>query len=400
MKPFLYDRLFHSLLLEIASGYYPPGTAFLSLRKVVKSFRVCKMTAATTFQQLCREGFLTPKDRSGYLVTNSARAQAMLIIHESSLQSLPAPSDWRQKRSQLKNAVSKPHPRPHLAVIYVSPTTDTTLPIKGHKRIGEFRCALGCSSEAARRKAELSFASYSGDEEKKRQLIEELSSTPFDGILLIQRAPHTQAIHEILTPSLKKGVPIVHLFDSDNTFSTPELVRVDFNNLAAGYNTIRILAEHNHRRILVLQFKAVPLTHSQKLRAEGTRLAARDYGLTLREETWSLNRRQGGLTALLRQKPLPDAIVSFAHDPIVFAHQACKKLNLSIPRDLSLINFSSIPTDPETQYSSDVMKMDFDKAGATAVSALLDIIEGKPVHRNILVDLPFESHGTTIPRRD
>lgn len=391
MKPFLHERIFYSLLLELASGYYPKNSRFISLRKASSMFRSSKPTTAIAYQRLCDEGYLIPSPRSGYRVTQQARSKAMLALQESKLQFLPPPHDWKYKRARIQSEL-RPHTR-NVAIIYFVYTEQLKSDIHPpDESIHSLRCSRGCLEAAMRLNINISFACFDGNPDRLIQLNSELKTKPFDGVIVIQRNTQIQNFDEITSPLVKKGIPVISLFGQ---YTQSDVVHIDFNNTSSAYKAIQIMHERGIRKIIV---PTVPNSGlSQVLRLEGCKLAAEDFGLEMEIFDYDISRPNGGLTALLKKhRGRQVGILALFHDSALAVKRAADRSRYHIPNDISLIGFTSEPNVPSMKFAFDSMKLDFDRIGNFAVETMNRILNGEAVHRCILLDLDYESRGTVI----
>ena len=70
----LQSQLRHKLVSAILDGHVPPGSPLPSCRKLAKSLGVARNTVVLAYQDLVDEGFLVPRERSGYYVSEEVLA--------------------------------------------------------------------------------------------------------------------------------------------------------------------------------------------------------------------------------------------------------------------------------------------------------------------------------------
>lgn len=399
MKPFLYERLYASLLLELAGGHYAPGARFLSLRGMMERFGASKITTNAVQRRLLEEGFIRTRPRSGTFVAPGAREQAMLALAAHEPTGYVMPHTWQQKAERLRVSAGAARPR-RVMILYSIPQPDAAmLPSREWPNLSP-RTSRGCLDAARERHAEATLIFHNGSEARQQQVLEWMKEADLGGAIIGQRSATFGHFQEIVNPLLARGLPVVNLFGAPHGI---DLASVDFNNVAGGFQAgMRMLAA-GHRRLTVVHW-ANAVSSSTVLRIEGIRLAAQQYGATLEEIP---------VDALKPQIELPCLFSKGGRGRVSEASEACKApeaiLCLSFEfarellgqargiaepgRDFSIIAFSSI-AEVEPGRSIDIIRMDFDLLGATAMNLLLDTMEGKEAHRTVLIPMPDEAHGS------
>lgn len=68
----LYEALYRCIRSDILSGKLPAGTKLPSKRSLAAHLEVSKITVEATYNQLCAEGYITPREKVGYFVESVA----------------------------------------------------------------------------------------------------------------------------------------------------------------------------------------------------------------------------------------------------------------------------------------------------------------------------------------
>ena len=87
-----YLQLYHQLRRDIVSGVYPNGTKLPSKRLLAEQTGVSVITVEHAYAILCDEGYLEPRERSGYFVSYSA-ADCFPVAEPDSVRQLPSARD-------------------------------------------------------------------------------------------------------------------------------------------------------------------------------------------------------------------------------------------------------------------------------------------------------------------
>ena len=87
-----YLQLYHQLRGDIVSGVYPNGKKLPSKRLLAEQTGVSGITVEHAYAILCDEGYLEPRERSGYFVSYSA-ADCFPVAEPDSVRQLPSARD-------------------------------------------------------------------------------------------------------------------------------------------------------------------------------------------------------------------------------------------------------------------------------------------------------------------
>lgn len=87
-----YLQLYHQLRGDIVSGVYPNGKKLPSKRLLAEQTGVSVITVEHAYAILCDEGYLEPRERSGYFVSYSA-ADCFPVAEPDSVRQLPSTRD-------------------------------------------------------------------------------------------------------------------------------------------------------------------------------------------------------------------------------------------------------------------------------------------------------------------
>ena len=87
-----YLQLYHQLRGDIVSGVYPNGKKLPSKRLLAEQTGVSVITVEHAYAILCDEGYLEPRERSGYIVSYSA-ADCFPVAEPDSVRQLPSARD-------------------------------------------------------------------------------------------------------------------------------------------------------------------------------------------------------------------------------------------------------------------------------------------------------------------
>lgn len=381
MKPFLHERLFAALLLELSSGHYPEGSRFLSLRQMAARFGASKPTANLVLAKLLKEGLIETRPRSGAYVATGARQRAMLWLEKTPLSTIPTPKTWTAQRGKLLQKIGA-SPLRHIAIVYHASSRPDGGFLFENQIPSSLRCSQGCMKAARERGTDVSFALHDGSEERHHMIKEWLSQAEVGGVLIIQRAASFRQFHELVDPLLAKGIPVVNAFGD---VQGADIINVDFNNVAGGFHAAMEMIHDGCKRITVISSRLASL-QSSVLRVEGASLAAKQCGVEFRSVMATVENGTVHLPPLFETPSPREAIIGVTHDFAVAALRQARELGKT-PEEMVCLAFSSVNETPWGERFH-IAKMDFDAIGEAAIHALLDEMEGAEVHRSILIPLP------------
>nr|BBH85414.1 LacI family transcriptional regulator [Thermosporothrix sp. COM3] len=240
----------------------------------------------------------------------------------------------------------------------------------------------------------------SGTYEHERQAIEKLHSNLIDGIILNSLMLKAEDLHI----QGNEKLPIVLLGEHSLDM---EYDHVTFDNVAAAYAATTHLLQLGRRQIAVIGFSRQMQRETTLLRFRGYAQALADAGLSLQESllvyTPTAYDRESGAqavhTLLERQQPF-DALFCF-NDLMAFgAMRALYERGLHVPEDIAVVGFDNLEEARFSVPSLTTVAPDKRQIGTTAVTRLLQCINGPETHVPGTVTVPFrltmrESTGFT-----
>ncbi len=392
MKPFLAERLYNALLVELSSGHYAEDERFLSLREICERFDVSKPTVNRVQSRLLAKGLLYARPRSGSFLKAGARQRAMLLLENASFSTIPTPRTWRTSKQRLL-AASPGKERCAVALIYHGSSAGVTV---SPAQLGEgvalplLRGIQGCLDAGRQREVEVTLLVHNGTQQRQDEVRQYLATHPFSGLLIMQRARTFRHFHEIADPFLAAGRPVVNAFgDREGA----DVISVDFNNIAGGFQAARQLIEAGCRRLTMVTLTAA--VNAAVLRVEGAQLAAQAHGIPIRSIEASWDGRELSLPPSWCDDFEREGVIGVTFDLMQYAYERAIAHGWRLGREFGCIGFSSLATMSD-EVEMDVMKMDFDAIGAASLHAVVDEIEGKAVHRALLIPLKYQAGETML----
>jgi len=167
---------------------------------------------------------------------------------------------------------------------------------------------------------------------------------------------------------------------------------VDANNKGGAYQAVSHLTNLGHKRIAYIG-GSFEFVFNQE-RFEGYLSALRDHNLEYGKELTmeSISTQESGYEAMrkiLKSSSIPTAVFAANDLDAIGAMKAIKKKGLKIPEDISLVGFDDIQLASYTEPSLTTIRQPIFKMGTTAISLLVQLIEGKE-KEPLKVELPTQ----------
>jgi DNA-binding LacI/PurR family transcriptional regulator len=194
-----------------------------------------------------------------------------------------------------------------------------------------------------------------------------------DGVAMMTSEMDVGLIKELA----RRGVPMVFM---DVGQVGPKMSHVAMDYGHGIHQAVDHLVELGHTRIA---FISGPLDlHSARTRRQAFIEEMRKWGLKpeprlIREGTHTAEGGQKAMTALLRLRKLPTAVVSSNDWTAIGALHAIDAAGLRVPHDISLVGFDDIPLVSYTNPALTTVRMSAADVGTTAFQALFSLIAGE-----------------------
>ncbi len=211
--------------------------------------------------------------------------------------------------------------------------------------------------------------SYSnGDYREERKNLELFAGTQAMGIVFMPNSARNKELVRMLS---KRGVAIIQLFNQVYDFVDTISVMDD----RGAYQATKHLIENGHKKILMLSV-ATPYSAD---RADGYRKAMAEAGIPVRDEyiiqADKMNVDNSDAIQALISQLKPTAVIAGVYSLGKNVVRACRKLNLRIPKDISVITFDDVEWPELLEITAVAQPVEY--VGLSAVRMLLDRINGK-----------------------
>lgn len=211
------------------------------------------------------------------------------------------------------------------------------------------------------------------DPEDERDAVERMIAQRVDGMLISACSPASQEEHG----SLPGGIPCIYWGNNHG----PQCSFVEADNERGAYEAAQYLVCLGHRRICFLGGRQGSRTLA--LRLEGYRRSMAQNGL----RPWEIVCQEPGgnlrdwcgaqASALFQSGVVPDAFLAYSDTIAVRIIEAAETAGLSAPKDFSIIGFDNILFSRLPQIGLTSVSQKKFEAGRTAVTRLLEKINGR-----------------------
>ncbi len=214
-----------------------------------------------------------------------------------------------------------------------------------------------------------------------------------DGVIASSMAP------EALAALREGGLPLIML-DSDPAGPESGRAAATVNlDIAGGMRqTAAHLLQLGHRRLA--HIPAAVDSWTFRVRAQALRDALTESGVSLADTEPAELSVTGGLRAaarILAREPRPTAVVC---DDDLLAAGACKavrRLGLRVPDDVSVTGFDDLALATAVEPELTTVRLPAEEIGAAGMQALLDVLDKRPAHPDVLPVTLIERGSTSAP---
>lgn len=401
-EPFLHSQLVKSLLVELTSGIYLEGSAFLSRRGVEKLWGVSKWTAHRAYAELIRQGLLQQASPRRWRVGPGAIDRASLLLAEKPQPALPPPKTWRSRRNRILHGGNRPQGYRLLAIHDQGTVTHEQLSkirylvahpgreLPGSRHLAFFQ------QEVARNFCEADYFSDDGTPEAREMLEGHLASRRYDGVAVFRN--HRFHSRQPLFRRLRRlGLPTAAVLCRCRGEAD---VSIDCNDMQGGFTAMQVLLQNGHRKILILAGDLQRPFLDRRL--QGAKDCLRrmnlegEVGLEV-VPTPDAAAASRCLARVLRRRNVPGALLFLWNKQVQDCNSVFDRFRPDVPRRLSVISCGALIFRTRLFGFSDTVLWDSETIGRLAARQLCGLIHGNPVEGAIQLEMPYLKHGTVAP---
>ena len=224
------------------------------------------------------------------------------------------------------------------------------------------------------------------NEESELANVKSLLSMNVDGIIIDSVSTSVKdKSYELI---LKHQKSLIYIDRKPRSIKKAESIVFDDYNLS--YKLTKRLIDKGHKDIMYI-------TGSQKInicydRLSGFKTAMSDSSLNAPKH-WILKAGLDKETSfnvfqkyLENNSKLPEAIVCVNDSVALGVYNACKKHDIKIPDDISVVGFGDVSASKLLQPPLSTVKLNLQEASFSAVENLIDLINNKPVSKNTVIE--------------
>lgn len=316
---------------RVLRGKWKPRQRITSEHALSAEFGVCRATVTKSLKELEREGLLVSHPGKGRFVADPA---------------------VRQRTSAIGLVVASLDDMSHPILHTITQSVRAELlPLNNHLKV-----------------IAPNFAHASPEREDPEAMRRLVAPEQLDGVLICSREMPDDHVR-----LLAAHAPCVMLM---HHYREPRLVGVPFDFSGGSYDAAKHLHGLGHRRIAVMTIGDEWVQGRDQF--EGARIAMRDADCRLQRITVARNRAEPAREAAMRyltRVDRPTAIICGSDDIALGLLDAAAALNLSIPRDLSIVGFNDMLTADQAPVAMTTVALDYTAVGRQAVSLLMKMID-------------------------
>lgn len=202
------------------------------------------------------------------------------------------------------------------------------------------------------------------------------------------------------------GVPFVNC-SSNNAYGTLDAdsySSVSIDDTQTAYEAVKGLYKEGHRRIAVLLARSDDRSVSQK-RYEGYVKALAEAGMTPDEDliisvdSYNIADGYHGTKKWLEKDIAFDAIFAIADNLAMGAMRALREKGIDVPEQCSIVAIDGIEVSEYMAPALSTYCQPMEELGRTSVELLINLIEKKGKHRQIILPTIFREGGTISTRK-
>ncbi len=226
-----------------------------------------------------------------------------------------------------------------------------------------------------------------GESQKELRLVEELMGRQVDGIIVID--PSMDNLHKGFYDKLSKSTPMIIVNGSPEGYKGSF---VCYDEEVGTEEAFDYLLELGHKKLAFIRgHKSFSYDIKEKIYKNMLKKQQLDYERVLNVGRGNsmevVERTQEGILELLQKEERPTAIFACNDLMAVGALNACIKLGIRVPEDVSIIGFDNTILAKITNPKLTSVDLNMKEVGHRAAQELLDIIEaGEKSRKKIILD--------------
>jgi len=241
--------------------------------------------------------------------------------------------------------------------------------------------ARGVEDMANQKGYSVIFCNTDNEQKKEKEAIDLMKEKQVDGILLSLSTTNEKELKNLR----KLEYPIVQI---DRKIPNINYPSITIDNVKSAYTATKYLIKNGHKKIAHITGDLETITGSQRLKGFKKAIFEKNLNLNksyIKNGDYSKKSGYQNMLALLKSNNPPTAVFIANDLMAVGAYQAVFKLNLSIPKDISIIGHDDIDVTKLVNPTLTTMSQPKYQLGNEAVQLLINEIESNKLSNEEII---------------
>jgi len=241
--------------------------------------------------------------------------------------------------------------------------------------------ARGVEDMANEKDYSVIFCNTDNEQKKEKEAIDLMKEKQVDGILLSLSTTNEKELKNLR----KLEYPIVQI---DRKIPNINYPSITIDNVKSAYTATKYLIKNGHKKIAHITGDLETITGSQRLKGFKKAIFEKNLNLNksyIKNGDYSKKSGYQNMLALLKSNNPPTAVFIANDLMAVGAYQAVFKLNLSIPKDISIIGHDDIDVTKLVNPTLTTMSQPKYQLGNEAVQLLINEIESNKLSNEEII---------------
>jgi len=241
--------------------------------------------------------------------------------------------------------------------------------------------ARGVEDMANQKGYSVIFCNTDNEQKKEKEAIDLMKEKQVDGILLSLSTTNEKELKNLR----KLEYPIVQI---DRKIPNINYPSITIDNVKSAYTATKYLIKNGHKKIAHITGDLETITGSQRLKGFKKAISEKNLNLNksyIKNGDYSKKSGYQNMLALLKSNNPPTAVFIANDLMAVGAYQAVFKLNLSIPKDISIIGHDDIDVTKLVNPTLTTMSQPKYQLGNEAVQLLINEIESNKLSNEEII---------------
>lgn len=373
----------------------------------MKHWGVSEPTSKTALGFLVDHNLIIAKPRSGYVVCQHYRSQALILLQLLDTTKLPPPPNWRSK---IELMLAEPPKKGFtIGVIFDDPSLRSLLESEDFNlnyQSVALESMQALNKEAVERNCAVEWFFRNGSKEIDEEIHLQILEKKLSGIIFFRQVLFSPVdsksdfpIDPFVERLVSEGVLVVTVLDE---LQNRNVACVKFNNFGIGYDAASRLIKAGHRDLVAITAPRKRDTLQERL--DGFYLAIKEHNARSRQKVRHqvISAGPHAPISVLLKKALdhtqsrPTGLFFTSYYLAKDTCQVFEGMGLTVPEDISIIACGRTTTKDSSRPKADLYSFDFRLVGKLSFQILHDRVSGKATERVNLVDTELCSNGAVL----